>query len=365
MSAREDGSGSERYARVVIAALAAAVVFALLPFLTGFVGAAVLAVVVGPAYERVSLHVGRRVAAIVTAVGAVILVLVPGAALAMSLLSQAPGAVRAVTQSTLLQRLSTLNVAGADVGAIADAGVNALLEWISRQAGALVGGLTLATLNIIVALFGLYYLLVTDHTVWRAARRFLPFSRTTIDALADRFRTTTESMIIGVVVTALAQGFVVGGAFALTGLPSAAFWGFLTACVSILPVLGTSLVWLPGTLVLAADHRYGAALALGAIGLLVASQIDNVIRPLVYRRVSRIHPMVTLVGAFAGMRIFGLAGLLLGPLGISYLIELLKAYSLEFGVRRTPESSARELQKSWQTRHMTGRTPFSRRRGLS
>lgn len=343
MSAREDGHGFERYARVVIAALAVAVVFALLPFLSGFVGAAVLAIVVGPAYERIALHLGRRVAAILTAVGAVILLLVPGAALAMSLLAQAPGAVRAVTQSMLLQRLSTLQVAGADVGAIADAGVNALLGWISRQAGALVGGLTLATLNIIVALFGLYYLLVTDHTAWRAARRFLPFSRTTIDTLANRFRTTTESMIIGIIVTALAQGTVVGGAFALTGLPSAAFWGFVTACVSILPVLGSSLVWLPGTLVLVADHRYGAAVALGAIGVLVASQIDNVIRPLVYRRVSQIHPMVTLVGAFAGMRIFGFAGLLLGPLGICYLIELLKAYSMEFGVPRTPEAPAAEM----------------------
>jgi len=241
MSTREDGQGSERYARVVIAVLAAAVVFALLPFLSGFVGAAVLAIVVGPAYERFTLHLGRRLAAIVTAVGAVILLLVPGAALAMSLLAQAPGALRAVTQSTLLQHLSTLQVAGVDVGAIADSGVNALLSWVSREAVTLVGGLTLATLNLIVALFGLYYLLVTDHTVWRAAKQVLPFSDAIIDTLASRFRTTTESMIIGIVVTALAQGAVVGGAFALTGLPSAAFWGFVTACTSILPVLGSSL----------------------------------------------------------------------------------------------------------------------------
>jgi predicted PurR-regulated permease PerM len=138
-------------------------------------------------------------------------------------------------------------------------------------------------------------------------------------------------MILGVVLTALAQGTVVGAAFAITGLPDALFWGFVTACASILPILGSSLVWFPGTLVLLGDHRYGAAAALGVIGVAVASQIDNVIRPLVYRKVSRIHPMVTLVGAFAGMRIFGLAGLLLGPLGISYLIELVHAYSIEFG----------------------------------
>lgn len=327
------GRQSEMYARVLVLALAAAVLLALVPFLSGFVGAAVLAVVVRPVHDRLARRLGQRAAGVLASLGAFALVLVPGVALVMSLLSQAPAAARAVAQSTLLRDLSTLNVVGLDIGTFADAAVNETASWLSRQAVSLVGGLTLATLNIVIAMFGLYYLLVTDHGEWRTFSRLLPFSRPTVQLLAERFRTTTESMLIGIVLTALAQGSVVGGAFALVGLPSAGFWGFVTACTSILPILGSSIVWLPGTLVLVADHRYGAAVTLGLIGLVVASQIDNVIRPFVYRRVSRIHPMVTLVGAFAGMRFLGLAGLLLGPLGISYLIELVKAYTVEYGVQ--------------------------------
>jgi predicted PurR-regulated permease PerM len=97
----------------------------------------------------------------------------------------------------------------------------------------------------------------------------------------------------------------------------------------VLPILGSSLVWLPGAAVLALDQRYGAALLLVAIGALIASNLDNLVRPLVYRRVSNVHPMVTLVGAFAGVRLFGLSGLLLGPLAISYLLELLTVYERE------------------------------------
>jgi predicted PurR-regulated permease PerM len=324
---------SELFARTLIILLGAAVVYALLPFLSGFVGAAVLAIALSPAHERLSLHLGRRTSAVLTTIGAVILVLVPGAALVLSLLGQLPQVMHAVTQGTLLRELSTLQVAGIGLGAFADTVVNALVSWFSRQAGALLSSVTVATLNIIVAMFGLYYLLITRGAAWREIGLRLPFSAATVDLLATRFRTTTESMILGVVLTALAQGTVVGVAFAITGLPNAVFWGFMTACASILPVLGSSLVWLPGTLVLVADRRYGAAVTLGVIGLVIASQIDNLIRPLVYRRVSRTHPMVTLVGAFAGLRIFGLAGLLLGPLGISYLIELVQAYSIEFGDR--------------------------------
>jgi predicted PurR-regulated permease PerM len=340
VSARPSRRRSEPYARVLIIALAAAVLFALIPFLSGFVGAAVLAVVVRPAHERLSPRIGRRPAAIVASLGAFLLILVPGVALAASLAAQAPAVARAVAQSTLLQQLSTLQIAGFDIGGIADAGVNELASWLSRQAVALVNSLTLAALNIVIAMFGLYYLLVTDRHARGTLARYLPFSESTIELLGTRFRTTTESMLIGIVLTALSQGVVVGGAFALVGLPGAGFWGFVTACASILPILGSSLVWFPGVLVLVADHRYGAAVTLGIIGVAIASQIDNLIRPVVYRRVSRIHPMVTLVGAFAGVRVLGLAGLLLGPLGISYLIELVKAYSLEYGTWTAPRVAA-------------------------
>jgi predicted PurR-regulated permease PerM len=72
------------------------------------------------------------------------------------------------------------------------------------------------------------------------------------------------------------------------------------------------------------------------MGWLIASNIDNLIRPMVYRRVSDIHPMTTLVGAFAGVKYFGLPGLLLGPLAIAYFFELLRFYREEYG---TPDGA--------------------------
>ncbi len=96
--------------------------------------------------------------------------------------------------------------------------------------------------------------------------------------------------------------------------------------------LGSALVWLPAVMVLLGQGRYGAAAVLAVIGGVIASNIDNVILlPLVYKRVSNIHPMITLVGAFAGLRYFGLVGLLLGPLAIAYLFELLRAFREEYG----------------------------------
>jgi predicted PurR-regulated permease PerM len=86
-------------------------------------------------------------------------------------------------------------------------------------------------------------------------------------------------------------------------------------------------VWLPASAFLLLQQRIGAALALAGFGVLIVSNIDNALRLVVYRRVSHIHPMVTLVGAFAGANAFGLAGLVLGPLVLSYALELARVYA--------------------------------------
>jgi predicted PurR-regulated permease PerM len=174
-------------------------------------------------------------------------------------------------------------------------------------------------------------MLRSDGTTWSSIRQYIPFSAHTADALRDRFYNVTEATLLGTVLIAVIQGSLVGTGFWIVGLPNPFFWGTVTAFASILPVLGTSLVWLPATLVLLVQNRYGAAITMLVIGAGIASNVDNLIRPLIYRRVSNIHPMITLVGAFAGVRYFGLLGVLLGPLGIAYLFELLKFYREEYG----------------------------------
>jgi predicted PurR-regulated permease PerM len=94
----------------------------------------------------------------------------------------------------------------------------------------------------------------------------------------------------------------------------------------VFPLFGSAIVWLPGVIVLLLNHRPGAASLLAALGAVLASNLDNLVRPLVYRRVSGIRPMVTLVGAFAGVRLFGLIGAFIGPLVLSYFVELFGVY---------------------------------------
>jgi len=231
----------------------------------------------------------------------------------------------------VVERIAQLRIAGIDVGSEFANAAGTIASWVSTKLFAFLGSATSAILNLVIAFFGLYYMLRSEGNSWPTMRSYIPFSEKTADALRDRFYNVTRATLFGTFVIAIIQGTLVGAGFYFVGLPNPFFWGTATAFASILPVLGTSLVWGPATLVLVLQNRYGAAITMLVIGAGIASNVDNVIRPLIYRRVSHIHPMITLVGAFAGVKYFGLLGVLLGPLAIAYLFELLRFYREEYG----------------------------------
>jgi predicted PurR-regulated permease PerM len=321
-------------AGLLILALAAVIFIAIAPFLSGLLGAAVLYVIFVKLYRRLERRMNPGLAAAITLTSALIVVALPLAWLIAVVIAQAPDATRALQSSTVFARLADLRIGTFDLGAEVAKASGTIATWLSTRLFAFVGSATSAVLNLVIAFFGLYYMLRSDQNTWETIRPYIPFSPATADALRDRFFSVTEATLLGTFLIAVIQGTLVGTGFWIVGLANPFFWGTVTAIASILPVLGTSLVWLPATLVLLVQNRYGAALTMLVIGAGIASNIDNVIRPLVYRRVSHIHPMITLVGAFAGVKYFGLLGVLLGPLGIAYLFALLHFYREEYGNRK-------------------------------
>ena len=318
-------------AQLLLAVLGVVIALALTPFVTGLLGAVVLYVAVAPLYRRLVRYVPPRGAAMMVVVAATVLILVPVGVIVVIAVDQAPAAIRQLQDSAGLARLAAIRIGEMDIGAQVLEASGQLVSWISSQAFRALGGAVRGTINMVVALFGLYFLLRSAPATWRAIASYLPFSRSGIDLLAERFRDVTEATLLGTALTAILQGIVVALGFAMTGLSDAWFWGTVTAVVSVLPVFGSALVWAPGVLALVAQGRYDAATGLLVIGAVVASNVDNVMRPVVNRRVSNLHPMTTLVGAFAGVGVLGLPGILLGPLAITYFLELVKLYRREYG----------------------------------
>lgn len=317
-------------AGILIVLLGIGITIALYPFAVGLLGATVLYVLCAPVHRRLQRVMKADYAAALTLVLAIVGIAVPLTWIVALLADQLPDTIRSAQQSELVSQIGTLRIGRIQVGTEVAKASGSVLQWLSEQAFNFVGGAAKATLNLVISLFALYYMLLSSETMWRVFRGVLPFSADTAEELRTRFYSVTHATLLGTALTALLQGSLIGVGFLVVGLPNPALWGVVTGFASILPVLGSALVWLPGSIVLFAEHRYGAAVTLLVIGGVLASNIDNVIRPVVFKRVSNIHPMVTLVGAFAGVAYFGLLGVLLGPLAIQYFFVLVRLYREEY-----------------------------------
>jgi predicted PurR-regulated permease PerM len=317
-------------AALVVLLLGFALAWALAPYATGLIGIPVLYVIFAPAHQWLARRMKPTLAATSVVLLGLFLIVVPGVSFAGLVVNEAQQIATGVVKSPLLARVAQLRIGGTDLGPeLANLG-RSIVSWLGTSAFNLVGTATRFALNLTIAFFGLYYLLLRPKQIWEAVRPYIPFSALNADKLQQRFHDVTISTLIGTGVTAIVQGILVGIGFAITGLPNAVFWGVVTVIVAILPVVGSGLVWGPGVLALVLDHRYGAALFLGVWGVLAVGGVDYVIRPWVFKRWAQIHPIVTVVGAVAGVPYFGILGLLIGPLAVSYFFELVRMYREEY-----------------------------------
>lgn len=317
-------------AALLVALLGLGLALALAPYATGLIGAVVLYVIFAPANDLVRKHTNPTLSAALITALALVLILVPGFSFTGLIVSEAQQMASGVVQSPLLRRVADLEVAGYAVGPRLASLGETLVAWIGSSAFGLIGTATRLALNLTIAFFGFYFLLLRPQQTWEMVRPYIPFSQKNTERLRQRFRDVTNSTLVGTLLIAMVQGALVALAFSVVGLSNAVFWGAVTAIFAILPLVGSGLVWAPGAASLALDGRYPAAIGMVVWGLVVVGMVDNMLRPIVYRRWAKIHPVVTLVGAIGGVRYFGVLGILIGPLGLSYFFELIRMYREEY-----------------------------------
>ncbi|MES1259890.1 MAG: AI-2E family transporter, partial [Gemmatimonadota bacterium] len=209
----------------LLAILGIIIVIAMLPYASGLLAVPVLYVAVAPLCERlVRLVKSRPIASGITVVIVVIGLVLPLAWLVTLLVGQAQDAASGILKSSLLERLGTLRVGNFSVGPQLKQASSDAVSFIAGGAFSLLGAATRVTINVLLALFGLYYLLLDPPGAWRGVRPFLPFSDDNVTALGERFAAVTQATIIGTGVAALIQGVSMYFAFTVFGLENAIFW---------------------------------------------------------------------------------------------------------------------------------------------
>lgn len=226
----------------------------------------------------------------------------------------------------LLYKIQHLLPVGGNVQRMIEDGIKNIGTWATGLFPSLISGVFNIVLGLVLMYFLLYFMLVERTSFENALIKYAPFREQNALRFAEEMRNTTYANVVGQGFIALVQGSLVSLAFYVLDYNDPLFWGVLTSFISLVPVLGPPVIFVPAALLRLADGDNFAAWALMIFGFVVIINIDNVLRFMIAKRVGNIHPIITVLGVVIGIPLFGILGLVFGPLLLSYFFLLIKIY---------------------------------------
>jgi predicted PurR-regulated permease PerM len=173
-------------------------------------------------------------------------------------------------------------------------------------------------------IFSMYYFFKDGDEIIHQIRRLIPLTIEQVDITFKRLREVIYATMYGGVVIALLQGVLGGIMFWIFDFTSPVFWGAVMALLSIIPIVGAFVVYIPAGLILMIGGSFLQGFLIIAIGMIIISQVDNVLRPLMISGRTSIHPLLLFFSILGGISLFGLLGLILGPLIAAVFMTLLQ-----------------------------------------
>lgn len=337
-----------KFVLVVMAIAISALFFSMIQqFLMAIFLAGLFSALARPVYRRLNIMFrGRRhLASITTLMLIIIVVLIPMMTLVGIIVTQAVDVGQSITPwirqtleqpdkvSVYLQHLpfydeispyrdSILEKAGKLVGTLS--------KWV-------VGGLSQATLGTanflfmsFVFLYTMYFFQMDGDKLIRKILFYLPLNSNDENLMLDKFTSVTRATLKGTLLIGILQGGLAGGAFAFAGIHNAVFWGTVMAVLSIIPSVGSALVWIPAGIILLMQGNTEAGVALLVFCGAVVGSLDNVLRPILVGKDTRLHELMIFFGTLGGIMMFGIAGIFIGPLIASLFVTIWELYGLAF-----------------------------------
>jgi len=310
------------------------------PFLYTLITAIAFTVVFQPVHQRV-LGITRQrqgIAALITAVIIITVVLVPVVLLGIQIFQEAQQLYSSVTEgggkdnilnavkeiTDYLQKYIPVPI---EFSLNFDKYLEHGLDWLLGNIGSVFSNFAKITLKLFIFLIALYYLLKDRETLKNAIVDISPLTDIDNEKILNIIKSAINSVIKGNLTVAVIQGVLTAAGFAVFGVPNAVLWGSVTAISALIPGVGTSLVLIPAILFLflRGDVLSGIGLLLwgaGAVGL-----IDNFLGPKLVGKGMKMHPLIILLSVLGGIGFFGPIGFLLGPLTVSLLFAFIEIYT--------------------------------------
>ncbi len=328
----------ELYFEITLLALILILAWVLLPQATPFINGILGSITLYMLLRRVNVGLTRKLgpakaALIITAVVTIFLILPLSLLLwyAIDLASSLKGVdlnIDAVTQR--INSIVQMCKERFQIELISESSLGFVTKQITSVANMLMAGINNFAINLFTALLLLFFLLKGGIGMERYIARLLPFSDGNKRVIIEKINLIVKSNAIGIPLLAFLQGVVAALGYYLCDIKNPLMFGIITGLCSIIPFVGTMLVWIPLALSQFLEGNTASALMLLSYGAIIISQCDNVLRFILQKKMADIHPLITIFGVIAGIPIFGFMGVIFGPLLISLFLMFIDIFARQY-----------------------------------
>ena len=205
-----------------------------------------------------------------------------------------------------------------------------IVSALPRIGQAVMGGISSFVVNLFVLVFVLYFMLIGGIKMEAYVNAILPFNATNTEHVIHEINMIVRSNAIGIPLLAVIQGGVAMIGYFIFGAPNALLLGFLTCFATVIPMAGTGLIWFPVAVYMALTGDWPNAIGLAAYGGIIVSQLDNLIRFILQKKMADTHPLITIFGVVIGLSLFGFMGVIFGPLLLSLFFLFVDMFKREY-----------------------------------
>ena len=205
-----------------------------------------------------------------------------------------------------------------------------IVSILPRVGQIIMEGASSLAVNLFVMIFVLYFMLIGGKKMEAYVNDILPFNEANTQEVIREINMIVRSNAIGIPLLAIIQGGVAMIGYLIFGAPNILLLGFLTCFATIIPMVGTALVWFPVAAYLAISGDWFHAIGLAAYGAIVVSQSDNLIRFILQKKMADTHPLITIFGVVIGLLLFGFMGVIFGPLLLSLFFLFVNMFKKEY-----------------------------------
>lgn len=318
---------------ILIISLGVILFFEFLPFLSGVLGASTVYVLVRKQMHRLTevRKMGNNMAALLI-LGEVILCFLIPAFLAVWMLINKMKSID-LDPNLLIEYIQNItSVVREKTGyyLLEKDNLTTLTTFITKVGQALISEGSSFLVNCVVLLFVLYFMLISSKRMEGYLYDILPFNDKNKKNVIKEIRIIVQSNAIGIPLLAIVQGVVAMIGYMIFGVSDPVLFGFLTCFATIIPLVGTSLVWFPLVVFFAMSGNWTDAIGLAVYALLIITNIDNLIRFLLQKKIADTHPLITVFGVIIGLSLFGFWGVIFGPLLLSMFILCFDIFKREY-----------------------------------